>query len=371
MGSGEAKKFRAMYGSAGRHGDSWWAEEKDNVGMKLLRGMGWSDGQGLGKGGGAATAAIKAIRKQDNRGVGAVAATRDEAFRASQDLFNDVLSRLSGGGGGDAAPEPALGSAATSVNGMLAKRQLARRFQRGSSTRAQLGQADGDALGEIFGRRSGGGDGDGGGDDAAAPSAAADDPMQQTSSLSVNEYFAQRRAAAGLSGGGVGGGGGGGKRARSGFTLEDQADFAEQQMALAYGGRAGLGSGGASGADEPRAAAFRPPPLASAQLAPPPAAAAAPKAEGKAAAKAAKREAKLAAKAAAKAARKAAKKAAKADAAEPQRKSPRLAAAKTAASALPPAIELAKKKLTKEEKRAKKEKKARKAAKAAAAAASS
>ena len=94
MGSGEAKKFRAMYGSAGRHGDSWWAEEKDNVGMKLLRGMGWSDGQGLGKGGGAATAAIKAIRKQDNRGVGAVAATRDEAFRASQDLFNDVLSRL-------------------------------------------------------------------------------------------------------------------------------------------------------------------------------------------------------------------------------------------------------------------------------------
>ena len=59
---------------------------------------------------------------------------------------------------------------------------------------------------------------------------------------------------------------------------------------------------------------------------------------------------------------------AKADAAEPQRKSPRLAAAKTA---LPPAIELAKKKLTKEEKRAKKEKKARKAAKAAAAAATS
>ena len=27
MGSGEAKKFRAMYGSAGRHGESFWSEE--------------------------------------------------------------------------------------------------------------------------------------------------------------------------------------------------------------------------------------------------------------------------------------------------------------------------------------------------------
>ena len=70
MGSGEAKKFRAMYGSAGRHGDSWWAEEKDNVGMKLLKGMGWTDGQGLGKAGQGKTTLVKQFRKKDNAGIG-------------------------------------------------------------------------------------------------------------------------------------------------------------------------------------------------------------------------------------------------------------------------------------------------------------
>ena len=41
MGSGEAKKFRAQFGSAGRHGESFWTEESNNVGLKLLKGMGW------------------------------------------------------------------------------------------------------------------------------------------------------------------------------------------------------------------------------------------------------------------------------------------------------------------------------------------
>ena len=40
MGSGEAKKFRDLYSSAGRHGESFWKEEKDNVGLRLLKGMG-------------------------------------------------------------------------------------------------------------------------------------------------------------------------------------------------------------------------------------------------------------------------------------------------------------------------------------------
>ena len=96
--SGDAKRFRAVNGSAGRHGESFWVEEQNNVGMRLLKGMGWEQGQGLGKTGQGSTAAIKQRLKKDNAGIGAKANTRDEAFVASQDLFSDVLARLNGGG---------------------------------------------------------------------------------------------------------------------------------------------------------------------------------------------------------------------------------------------------------------------------------
>ena len=130
MGSGEAKRFRDLYSSAGRHGDSFWKEEKDNVGMKLLKSMGWDQGQGLGKDGNGRTTAVKQFRKKDNAGIGSASGTRDEAYRASQDLFNDVLSRLSGGGDGEDGSKE-LGSGAGTVKGMVAKRQLTRRFVRG------------------------------------------------------------------------------------------------------------------------------------------------------------------------------------------------------------------------------------------------
>ena len=133
MGSGEAKKFRDLYGSAGRHGQSFWEEEKDNVGMKLLRGMGWESGQGLGKDGSGRTDAVKQFRKKDNAGIGSKAGTRDEAFKGTQDLFNDVLSRLACGGGsgeGEAPAAPILGAAANTVKGVMARRQMTRRFVR-------------------------------------------------------------------------------------------------------------------------------------------------------------------------------------------------------------------------------------------------
>ena len=161
MGSGEAKKFRALYGSAGRHGGSFWTEEADNVGMKLLKGMGWQDGQGLGKKGQGNTALVKQFRKKDNAGIGGNAGTRDEAFRASQDLFNDVLSRLNGGdnGGGSSTDASAeLGSAASTISGHLAKGQLARRFCRGANGGVGVAMKDtanygSAAMDEIFGRR--------------------------------------------------------------------------------------------------------------------------------------------------------------------------------------------------------------------------
>ena len=245
--SGDAKRFRALHGSAGRHGEAFWTEEKDNVGLKLLKGMGWSQGQGLGKDGQGRVDIVKQRKRKDNAGIGASAATRDEAFRASQDLFNDVLSRLSSGVSGAPAAdtEPsgpgALGSAATSITGALARRQMTRRFCRASSTGGLSSNVNMD---EILGRKTVGSGKDG---KAGAPAddapAAREDLNQTASSVSVSDYFARRRKELGLPETTASGSG-------AGFSLDDQAMFAEAQMAASYGGgRRGLGCG-SGGADD-------------------------------------------------------------------------------------------------------------------------
>jgi len=235
MGSGEAKKFRAQFGSAGRHGDSFWKEEQDNIGMKLLKGMGWDAGQGLGKNGQGMATAVKQIRKQDNRGIGATAATRDEAFKASQDLFNGVLARLNGKGD-DASAAGGLGGSETTIKGSIAKRQLAGRFRRAKDT----SMASASDLAAIFGRAPSKEGGAAAGDvSSAAPGAVEAPSEQKTSSLSLQEYFAQKRRELGLAPAAGAGAGAG-----AGFSLDDQAMFAEQQAAAAYSGRVGLGGGG-------------------------------------------------------------------------------------------------------------------------------
>ena len=265
MGSGEAKKFRAMYGSAGRHGESFWSEEKDNVGLRLLKSMGWGMGEGLGKHNQGRTDAVKQFRKKDNSGIGAGAGTRDEAFRASQDLFNGILSRLNGGdeGGGEGGGGGAeLGSAANSVTGMIAKRHLSGRFRRAKDI-SNVGAAD---MAALLGRKVAAPDGsppEGGGKEEGGG-----DPMQHASKVSVTDYFAQRREALGLAyptpaGGGAGGVGGGTR----GFTLDQQADFAEEQMAHSYSGRGGLGLGATYEAAEHRSVST--PVLSPHPLAPP------------------------------------------------------------------------------------------------------
>ena len=247
MGSGEAKKFRAQYGSAGRHGAAFWTEESDNVGMKLLKGMGWQDGQGLGKAGQGNTSLVKQFRKKDNAGVGGNAATCDDAFRASQDLFAGVLARLNGGGeeaSSSGATAPSLGSAANSIKGHLAAGQLSRRFTRGANGGVGIGMKDtanygSAALDEIFGRRKDAPEADATSTDTAQVAAMVP-PEQRTSSESLTEYFARKRAAMGL---GPSSGAAGGSAPAQGFSLDDQAAFAEEQLAMAYSGRGGLGSG--------------------------------------------------------------------------------------------------------------------------------
>ena len=94
--------------------------------------------------------------------------------------------------------------------------------------------AGSDAMNEIFGRRVGPATN---GDEE--PAVQADGSLSlvpvTTSSVSVNDYFARRRAQLGLASINA--------HSPSGFTLEDQARFAEDQTASAYSGRRGLGLG--------------------------------------------------------------------------------------------------------------------------------
>ena len=253
--SGDAKRFRALHGSAGRHGEAFWQEEKDNVGLRLLKGMGWSSGQGLGKNGQGSVEHVKQRRRKDNAGIGATANTRDEAFKASQELFNDVLARLSGGGDAGAADAnkgpAALGSAATSIKGVVARGQMARRFVRSGKVASYSSSVSAESqagkMNEILGRKKRNSkeaaDGEGNGGEGYVPDL---HENQSTSTVSVGDYFAKRRKELGLPGASDTNG-----NKRSGFTLDDQAHFAESQMAASYGGgRRGLGAFGNDGDDE-------------------------------------------------------------------------------------------------------------------------
>ena len=318
--SGDAKRFRALSGSAGRHGDSFWVEEQNNVGMRLLKGMGWEQGQGLGKTGQGRTVVVKQRLKKDNAGIGASANTRDEAFVASQDLFSDVLARLNsgtGGGGGDSSAGQAsgsLGTAAVTVKGAMARRQMVKRFCRAEPI------ADRDtAMNQIFERKSGDASANGASADSESGGgereASSSDSTQLTSSVSVSDYFAQRRKALGFapSNGSAPGGG----TSSKGFTLDDQATFAEEQREAAYSGKIGLGarSSARDSDDEAESRAKRLANYAAPKfvaVAPPSAPA---PADSKAERKAAKAQAKAEKKEAKRAAKKEAKRAAKAAAA--------------------------------------------------------
>ncbi len=115
-----------MKAGASRAGDSFWQEEDDNKGKRLMEKMGWNQGKGLGKSEQGSTGHMKVKQKvhaahwfasiyflayiipnffflqnpkiticqRNNEGIGASAATADDMFRASQSMFNDVLARL-------------------------------------------------------------------------------------------------------------------------------------------------------------------------------------------------------------------------------------------------------------------------------------
>ena len=83
-----------MTTSRSRLGNTFWEEEKTNKGLGLMAKMGWSQGQGLGKHEQGGTTHLRVKVKNNTEGIGATAATADDMFRSSQNVFNDILLKL-------------------------------------------------------------------------------------------------------------------------------------------------------------------------------------------------------------------------------------------------------------------------------------
>ena len=84
-----------LRGGGSRSGDQFWQEEQNNSGFKLMNKMGWSQGEGIGKSNNGRKEFVRASKKFDQGGIGHNKRKKDEeAFRATQGLFGDLLSRL-------------------------------------------------------------------------------------------------------------------------------------------------------------------------------------------------------------------------------------------------------------------------------------
>lgn len=79
-----------------------WAEDKGKFGYRMLEKMGWSDGKGLGAHEDGMTQHLRARKKRDAAGIGAVNAAREQWKVPSQlaSGLDDVLARLVASGSG-------------------------------------------------------------------------------------------------------------------------------------------------------------------------------------------------------------------------------------------------------------------------------
>jgi hypothetical protein len=247
--------------SAGRHGENFWTEEKNNFGVKMMTKMGWAQGKGLGKSESGQPKFLRAQKKQDSLGIGAKKGS-DDTWCAAQGLYNEQLKRLaalnhapendgaptddSTSTKDDSQPSTAAAEVSTqaSVDNFLARRQLYGKFKRAKDT-ANYSQS---AMSEIFGRKD---------TTPLTPSntrsSTITDPSTTdgkdaadglslipttTSSLSMKDYFANKLKSSDkkVNKFQVAGG--------QGFTQDFQADYYSQMMDMSIKGKTGLGFGG-------------------------------------------------------------------------------------------------------------------------------
>jgi Pin2-interacting protein X1 len=137
--------------SGSRHGEKFWEEEKHSFGARMMNKMGWEQGKGLGKEGTGMNSYIQARKKNDSLGIGATHTQADEQFKASQSIYNDLLSRLSVAADGDGGIQPEDKS--TVNTGLLMKQKMESRRLYSRFARARdVSNYSAEAMREILGK---------------------------------------------------------------------------------------------------------------------------------------------------------------------------------------------------------------------------
>jgi len=121
--------------SGSMKGEKFWKQEEGNVGMKLMKGMGWEgQGSGLGKNDSGQHEALRVTMKADRTGIGATDTSDGMYYSAMNDVFNNLLTKLNKKkeekeeGGEPGEPEEATQSMASSIEKAASKRRLYSKF---------------------------------------------------------------------------------------------------------------------------------------------------------------------------------------------------------------------------------------------------
>jgi hypothetical protein len=238
---------------AGRHGDMFWEEEKNNFGMKMMKNMGWKQGDGLGKTNDGETSYVRSKRKKDNAGIGAGKIKGDDMMSAATDMYSDLLKRLNANAAdngmvadnGEAdLSAPKAATAGDGLKKYVARKKLYTKFKAAKDSWKSSASSLSEILGKQKPKSAGGYKGGavrkGALTDANADAAADDadgDTKITTSSSSMRDYFTKKMEASRASGAAskfmVAG--------NQGFSLDFQAAYYQQQLGASQKSKQGLG----------------------------------------------------------------------------------------------------------------------------------
>eukprot|EP00658_Telonema_sp_P-2_P001634 TRINITY_DN10612_c0_g1_i1.p1 TRINITY_DN10612_c0_g1~~TRINITY_DN10612_c0_g1_i1.p1 ORF type:complete len:345 (+),score=121.67 TRINITY_DN10612_c0_g1_i1:135-1169(+) len=199
-GSSIHRKMGRKMVSGSMHGEKFWEQESGNKGMAMMKGMGWSKGDGLGADGQGTKDYIRSKKREDNRGIGATTSGDNMWYSAIGDVFNSVLQKLNkpaaerDGDDEEEAPEVPGLTASQAIKRAGARRGLYSKFVKAKDS-SQYSKED---LAKITGKVEGmkkkvevsDSDDDSEEEDKAVPT--------KNAKVSMADYFAQKQAEAGI-----------------------------------------------------------------------------------------------------------------------------------------------------------------------------